>query len=283
MWTTIRSRLTEVFSTDAIIAWAAARTPDVVAAIATFIAFWVMWKLVERTVGFVLRSTHLDETARRFVTTLLRYAILTIGMVTALSQVGINTGSILASLGVLGLTIGFAAQDTLSNIISGLFIFWDRPFVIGDLVEIGSSYGRVEEITMRSTRVVTPDGKMLAIPNREIVNSTVASYTNFPNLRLDVPVTVGVDESIDKVRKLLLAIVTDDPTYLPEPAPRVVVSALNDYNLELIFQVWIHDERDHIALRFNLREGMYRALYNAGIDMPYQRVTLDVHNVSEAS
>jgi small conductance mechanosensitive channel len=83
----------------------------------------------------------------------------------------------LASLGIAGLTLGFAAKDTLSNVISGLFIFWDRPFVVGDLIEMDGKYGRVEDITLRSTRVVTPDGKMLAIPNSAIVNSSVWSRT----------------------------------------------------------------------------------------------------------
>ncbi len=122
---------------------------------------------------------------------MLKYVILSIALVSALNQVGVHTGSLLASLGVLGLTIGFAARDALSNVISGIFIFWDRPFVIGDLVEIEDKYGRVQAITMRSTRVVTPDGKMLAIPNNTIVNSTVASYTNFPHLRLDIAFGVG--------------------------------------------------------------------------------------------
>ena len=86
--------------------------------------------------------------------------------------------------------------------ISGLFIFWDRPFVIGDFVEVGGQYGRVESITMRSTRVVTSDGRMLAVPNSLVVNTTLASYTNFPHLRLDVSFTVGVTENLQRVRGL---------------------------------------------------------------------------------
>ncbi len=103
--------------------------------------------------------------------------------------------------------------------ISGVFIFWDRPFVIGDLVEVDGHYGKVEDITMRSTRVVTPDGKMLAIPNSTIVNTTVASYTNFPHLRLDVGVTIGVNEDIGRVRPILLSAAGSDNDFLAEPAP----------------------------------------------------------------
>lgn len=248
--------------------------PDLVVAIITFVAFWVLWKVISRTMGLVLARSRFDTTAQRFVQAVTRYVIMTIGTVTALSQLGINTGSILASLGVVGLTIGFAAKDALSNIISGLFIFWDRPFVIDDLVEIGGQYGRVQEITMRSTRVVTVDGKMLAIPNSTVLNSTVASYTNFPNLRIDVDVTVGTGEDLGRVRRALLALVAADDRYLAEPAPVVVVTALNDYNVAVQVRAWLKDERTHMASRFDLRERSFEALRAAGVDMPLETLQI---------
>ena len=82
----------------------------------------------------------------------------------------VDTSAALASLGIAGLTIGFAARDALSNLISGILIFIDRPFVVGDLVEIEDHYGKVSAITLRSTRIITSDGKMLAVPNAEIIN-----------------------------------------------------------------------------------------------------------------
>ncbi len=154
--------------------------PSVLAAIFTFALFFVLWKVLARAFGFVRTRMDLDPTLAAFIESTLKYVVLTMGLLSALSEVGINTTSMLASLGVVGLTLGFAAKDTLSNVISGVFIFWDRPFVLGDLVEINGEYGRVDSITMRSTRVVTVDGKMLAIPNSTVVNSTVVSYTNFP-------------------------------------------------------------------------------------------------------
>lgn len=102
-------------------------------------------------------------------------------LIVALSSAGIKTTALLGSLGVAGLTIGCALRDTLSNIISGILAFLDRPFTIDDLVEIDGNYGRVERITLRTTRIVTNDGKMLAVPNAEIMNKTVTSYTNFPH------------------------------------------------------------------------------------------------------
>jgi small conductance mechanosensitive channel len=209
----------------------------------------------------------------------LQLSILTIGLVQALSALGINTTALLTSLGIVGLTIGFAARDAHSNLISGVLIFWDRPFVIGDLVEVDDDYGRVQNITLRSTRIVTVDGKMLAVPNSHIVNSTVTSYTNFPHLRLDVEVTVGPDEDIDRVRRLLLALVRGEDGFLDEPRPRVVVTQLNDYNIEIQLQSWIRNERDHIEMRFALREKVFEALREAGVDMPNETIRLEAVEV----
>ncbi len=197
------------------------------------------------------------------------------GRVSALGAIGVNTASLLTSLGIAGLTIGFAARDALSNIISGILIFWDRPFVIGDLVDVSGEYGRVERITLRSTRIVTPDGRMLAVPNTEIINRTVASYTNFPHLRLDVGVTVGVREDLDKVRRILLSLVEEDARFMADPAPVAIVKQLNDYNVLVELRAWIHDERRHIELRCALREEVFRALTQAGVDMPFETFRLE--------
>ena len=172
------------------------------------------------------------------------------------------------------MTLGLAAQDTPSNIISGLLIFWDRPFVIGDLVEVEGHYGRVERITPRSTRIVTVDGRMLAVPNSTVINTTVASYTNFPHLRLDISVTISVTEDVDRARETLLKLVGDDPSILTEPPPRVVVTALNDYNVALQLQAWIADEKQHIPKTFELREAVFKTLTTAGVEMPFETLQL---------
>ena len=115
---------------------------------------------------------------------------------------------------------------------------------------------------------------MLAIPNTEILNTTVASYTNFPHLRIDIDVTVGVDEDLERARKVLLGLVENDERFLREPAPEVVVVALNDYNTALQLRVWLDDERDHVARRLELRERAFLSLQSAGIDMPFETIQI---------
>lgn len=153
-------------------------------------------------------------------------------------------------------------------------IYLDRPFVIGDLVEIDDKYGKVEKITLRSTRVVTVDGKMLAVPNTEVINKTVVSYTNFPHLRLDIPMTVAVTENLDNVRSLLLELTKDNPAYLSDPSPKVVVTQLNDYNVVLELQVWIENEREHVDERQKLREKAFKLLTEKNVEMPFETIQL---------
>jgi len=270
----IKARLLSFFAPQAAAEWLGNVLPKIATALIVLLGFYLLSRVARRAMATVRRRTSLDRTIASFIYTTIRYVLLTIAILTALSELGINTASLVASLGIPGLTIGFAAKDTLSNVISGLFIFWDRPFVVDDLIEIDGRYGRVQEITLRSTRVVTPDGKMLAIPNSNIVNTTVASYTNFPHLLLDIPLTVGVEENLGRIRRLFLELVQDDERYRDEPAASMVVKAINDYNVEVEFRVWLGDEKTHIAERFDLRERIFEAMREAGVEMPYETVQL---------
>lgn len=279
----VLTRLQEIFDPGDMGEKLADGLTNLVVGLVVFLAFYIFWRILQVIMRRTLRDSTMDETTYSFVETAIKYTVLTIGVVSALDAVGINTGALLASLGIVGVTIGFAARDSLSNFISGIIIFIDRPFVLGDLVEIDDKYGRVSEITLRSTRVVTSDGRMLAVPNTEIVNKTVASYTNFPNLRLDIGVTIAVDEDIERSRQILLGLVNGDPEYLKDPAPRVIVTALNDYNIEIELQAWLKDERQHVEKRSELREKVFDALNRADVNMPFETIQLAPMQVNMAN
>lgn len=247
---------------------------DVLAAAATMLVFWLAWKLLQMALLPLLERSRLDTTSSLFAQTMVKYVIMTIGGVAAVGELGVNTTSLTAGLGVVGLTVGFAAREVLADVVSGLFIYWDRPFVIDDLVEIGDDYGRVDRVTMRSTRIVTPDGRMLAIPNARAVESVVASYTNFPHLRVDVSLDVGVGEDLAEVRRLLLEMVREKDGVLEEPAPSVAVDRLGDYSVSVTLMVWIEDERAHLREKSALQEEAFETLRAAGVDMPYETISL---------
>ena len=271
----IVERLTTLFDPALLGVATANLVANLVVALFTFFAYYVLWRLLDRGARVFTRRIKLDETTRDFTLTILKFAVLTIAVVNSLSALGIDTAAVIASLGIAGLTIGFAARDALSNMISGILIYWDRPFVIGDLVEVGSFYGTVDRITLRSTRVVTPDGRMLAVPNTLIINGTVASYTNVPHLRIDVAATVGVGEDLSRVRETLLGLVRGNPDYMNDPEPAVVVTGLNDYNTAVELRAWAHDEHQHLNLRTALRESVFDALNQAGVDMPFETLRIE--------
>lgn len=279
----IFARLQEIFNPGDMGEHLADGLANLVVGLAVFLAFYLLWRVLMMIMRRTLRNSTLDKTTYSFFETAAKYVVLTIGVVGALNAVGIDTGALLASLGIVGVTIGFAARDSLSNFISGIIIFIDRPFVLGDLVEIDDKYGRVSEITLRSTRVVTSDGRMLAVPNTEIVNKTVASYTNFPNLRLDIPLTIAVDEDIEKTRQILLELMYDNAEYLKDPQPRVIVTALNDYNIAIELQAWLKDERQHVEKRSELREKAFNALNRAGVEMPFETLQIAPMQVNMAN
>ena len=273
-FTNIINQLQEVFDPKLIVEQIAGSLANFIVAVLTFVAFYVGWLLVKLLLKTVLRPTKMDQTSQAFLQTVVKYSIILAGIVNALAVLGVDTTGLLASLGIMGITVGFAAKDAFSNLISGILIYLDRPFVIGDLVEVGEFYGRVDQITLRSTRIITSDGKMLAVPNTEIINKTVTSYTNFPNLRLDIPITIGVNEDIRKARDVLLSVVQGDPAFMDAPSARVVVNELNDYNIALELQAWIKDERSHVEKRSELREKIFDAMNAAQIDMPFETIQL---------
>lgn len=254
---------------------------NLISGLLVFGVFYILWLIVRRGINSILKQSEQDKTTRVFVQTLSKYTMFIIGGVYALKAGGIDISAVLASLGIAGITIGFAARDAFSNLISGLLIFLDRPFVIGDLIEVSDHYGQVDQITLRSTRIITPDGRMLAVPNAEMINKTVASYTNFPHLRLDMKVTVGLQENLPRIRQLLLDLVADEEDFLSDPAPLVLVMSLNDYNIELELRVWIDNERLHIGKRAELREKIYTTLNQAGVEMPYETIQLAPFEMSQ--
>ena len=275
-------RLADVFSVNRLSDWLSIAVLNAGLAVCVFGLFYVVWRLINRILRSQL-SDRIDRTTAAMLETAIKTTLLGIGVLVALSAAGVQTAAVLTSLGVLSLTIGFALKDTLSNMISGFLVFVDRPFTIDDLVEIDGQYGRVDRITLRTTRIITVDGRMLAVPNSVVMNKTVTSYTNVPHLRIDIAMTVAVTEDLDQVREILLRLVRDNPAYLDDPKPRVVVVKLNDYNVALELQAWLENERDHIQQRFDLRESAFKALTEANVEMPLQTIQLAPHCVQVRS
>lgn len=273
--------LEKYFNYEAIAAQVVTITQNALKAGVILLAFYILYRVLKTVLSNVIERFELEKTVVNFLMMVLRYTVLIFGIVTALDQIGVNIASLVAGLGIAGIAIGFAAKDTLSNVVAGIFIFWDRPFYIGDLVEIEDEYGEVQDITLRTTRIVTPDGRMVSIPNQKIAENKIISYTMFPHLRLDIGVTIGVEEPIGPARRRLLKLVEGDERFLPDPPPAVLVKELGDYYTALELRVWLEDTTKHIPTRAELREKIKDSFDEAGIEMPFETVEILNRRVGE--
>ena len=266
------AELGKYFDYQAIAAQVVLITKNAVKAGLILLAFYLLYRILKSVLTQVIERFELEKTIVNFLMLALRYTVLIFGIVTALDQIGVNIASLIAGLGIAGIAIGFAAKDTLSNIVAGIFIFWDRPFYIGDLVEIEDEYGEVQDITLRTTRIVTPDGQMVSIPNQKIAENKIISYTMFPHLRLDVGVTIGVNEDIEAARRIIIGLLKNDERFLSDKPPVVLVKELGDYYIALELRVWLDDTRNHIPTRAEIREKIFNALNRAEIEMPFEKI-----------
>ncbi|MBZ0237919.1 MAG: mechanosensitive ion channel family protein, partial [Deltaproteobacteria bacterium] len=199
---------------------------------------------------------------------LVRMAFYLLAIVAAMEQMGFNVGSLLAGVGVAGLAIGLAAQETLGSIFAGFVLLWDRPFRLGDAVTISGTYGTVTEIGLRSTRLRTLEHREVTIPNKQVVQEQIVNHTRYPKVRLNVPVGVAYGADLDRARAALLAAVASNPAVALEPAPQVVVVALGEFAVQVELRVWVGDQNAPGASLFHLIEAGKRALDEAGIEFP---------------
>ena len=266
----------QLYFNDNIVPQLAVIAKNALIAAVTLLAFYILYRVLKSVLGRITQQFDLGRTIVSFLEMGVKYTLMIFAVVTALNNIGYDVTSLIAGLGIAGIALGFAAKDTLSNIVAGIFIFWDKPFYIGDLVEIEDEYGEVKNITLRTTRIVTPDGRMVSIPNQNIAANKVISYTMFPHLRLDIDVTIGVEEPIEKSRQVMLDIVKGDKRFMDDPAPVVLVMELGDFYTKIQLRVWINDTLTHIPVRADLREKIKDAFDAAKIEMPFE--TFEVLN-----
>jgi small conductance mechanosensitive channel len=199
----------------------------------------------------------------------------------AADQVGINVGAALAGLGVAGIAVGFAAQDTLANIIAGFLIFLDKPFAVGEWVNVAGQYGEVSSITMRTTRIRTNNNTYVVIPNKKIIDEVLVNHSKHGETRVDVPVGIAYKESVPKAREVILRALGEMDVVLKSPAADVVVTELGGSSVNLDVRVWISNASRERPTYFHVMEASKLALDAAGIEIPYPHLQLFVENVED--
>jgi small conductance mechanosensitive channel len=248
--------------------------PGIVTGILVFLFFWFLSRLSRKVLKRLFARADTDPAIANLALPLVRWAFVAIGVLAAVEQMGFNVGSLLAGVGIAGLAIGLAAQETLANLLAGFLLLWDRPFRIGDTVTISGVNGTVTGIGLRSTRLRTLEQREVTLPNKEVAATNIVNHSSFRAIRHNVPFSIGYRESVARVRELLLAAVAQDPGALREPAPQVVVTALGESGVALELRVWVATPVADSASLFWYLELVHATLGRAGVEIPFPQRTL---------
>ena len=197
-----------------------------------------------------------------------RWFLFGVVLATTLNQFGVNLGAALGAAGIVGIAVGFAAQTSLSNVISGFFLLGEKPFVVGDLIEVDGVTGTVDRIGMISASVRTPDNRSVRIPNETLVKSTVSNITGNPIRRYDLEVGVSYDEDIGHVMRVLRDTADANAHCLDEPNPLVLFVGFGDSSINFLLGVWMATE-DYLLVRNSIAEQLQQAFQREGIEMPF--------------
>ncbi len=233
-----------------------ANLPRLFAAALILAAFWLLYRLTRRPMRAALSHTGLhDKLVDLLVGSLYRYVLAAFGLVMALSQLGVNVGAAVAGLGVAGIAVGLAAQDTLSNTIAGFTIFWDKPFVVGDYITVAGQYGMVMDITLRSTRIRTPRNSYVVIPNKRIIDEVLENDTTNGELRVDVPIGIAYKEDTEAARRPCWTRCATWTRCWTIPRPRWWCEACGDSSVDLVVRVWIDEAKARQGVQFAVTGG----------------------------
>jgi len=274
--------LTKYLDFEQLATTAVSYLPRLAVALIIMFTFWLFYRISRRPLRAALHHSGLhDKLVGMLVDGIFRYTVIAFGIVMALSQLGVNVGAAIAGLGVAGIAVGLAAQDSLANTIAGFTIFWDRPFSVGDFVTVAGEYGKVQDITLRSTRIRTPRNSYVVIPNKRIIDEVLENDSKHGELRVDVPIGIAYKEDTQAARKVLLKAVAHLENVLEDPAAEVVVEACADSSVNLLVRVWVNQASTRQSVNFEVIEASKRALDAAGIEIPFPHLQLfwdDVEN-----
>ncbi|MFH1465269.1 MAG: mechanosensitive ion channel family protein [Pseudomonadota bacterium] len=191
----------------------------------------------------------------------------------ALRELGFDLSVLLGAAGVLTVAMGFAAQTSASNLISGLFLALERSFKVGDAITVGTTQGEVLAIDLLSVKLRTWDNRLVRVPNETLVKSDITNLTRFPIRRADLAVGVAYKEDLAKVRGLLMALMDALPNVLEEPKPVVWVTGFGASSVDLQVSAWL-EAREFFQQRSDLYEAVKRCLDEHGIEIPFPHVSL---------
>lgn len=263
--------LTGVITTDVLI--------KIAGAAATLVIGWILARLAASGAGkLVERRT--SKQSGMIMRRAVFYSLLAIVIASTLHQAGLKLGVLLGAAGILTVAIGFASQTSASNLISGLFVIAERPFVVGDVIKIDDTTGEVLSVDLLSVKIRTFDNLYVRVPNESIIKSQITNLTYFPIRRIDVQIGVAYKEDLEKVRQIIFDVADKNPLCLEEPKPLYIFQGYGDSALNFQFSVWA--KREHfLDLKNSIHEEIKRAFDENRVEIPFPHRTVYTGEVTQ--
>ncbi len=230
--------------------------------------------IVRILVGMMRRFTRIRYTPhiQMLLIKTIRYFGYIIVFIMALNEMGFNLSALLGAAGIIGMAVGFASQTSISNIISGLFLIYEEPFQVDDLIKIGDTMGIVITIDLLSVKLKTFDNQFVRIPNENLIKTEIKNISRFPIRRLDIPIGVSYNEDISRVFEILLDIAAHNAFALKDPEPVKIFDRFGGSSIDLLFCVWT-DKDHYLDLKNSIMIEIHQRFNQEGIEIPFpQRV-----------
>jgi len=266
-----------------IVAALLARVPYLIMGAIVLVIFVIAGRIAKRVLLTAGKRTLLGVTLADLLSRLVSFVITLLGLFVAAVIIfpTFRPGDLIAGLGITSVAIGFAFKDVLQNFFAGILLLWRRPFIVGDVIRTRDYEGQVEEITVRSTRLRTPDGERAVIPNGQVYTSEILVRTAYESRRLCFTVGVGYKDSIEEAREIIRTVLGRVEGVLKKPEPGVFVAELgvSSVNFDVFF--WV-ESRDTQLLKVKdaVVTGIKLALDEAGIEIPYPHAVLLFHDTT---
>jgi small conductance mechanosensitive channel len=256
---------------------------NIIKALAILVVFWIVGKIVG---GIVFRAVkRVKKTSallQEFLGNISKNTIYLIGVVVAISMIGVNIGPLVAAIGAAGLVIGFALQGTLSNFASGIMILLYRPFDVGDVVNVSGVSGKVESMTLVSTNILTFDNQQVIVPNNSIWGDVITNVTGRPIRRIDMIFGISYADDVDRAHDILSEIVRSHGLVLADPEPTIKVHELGDSSVNFIVRPW-SKTGDYWTIYWDLMRDVKKRFDAEGITIPFPQRDVHVHQVAQAT
>ena len=257
--------------------------PKLIAGAIILFMFYFIYRVIRFLLVRKFKKSEVSESVTHLIVKVIKFSLLGLAFILVADQIGIRIIALISTLGVAGIALGLAAQQTLANFISGIIILISKPFKEGDMVELEGTFGKVKEISLRSTALMTMDNILVDIPNQKIVESKIINHTYNQNIRVCTRVGVAYKTHIPDAQRVLLDLVKNDDRILSEPAPEVIVVDYADSSIVLELRFWLKDSYQEIDLDNEITEKIKVAFDQAGIQIPFPHRQLFIDNINVES